>query len=100
MRGSQECLALRCLDTNNIGLHLSKPWLPALASFKGMIRIYIYIHIPIIPLKEARRSQEEPGGARRSQKEPGGARRTQEDPGGPRRSQEEPRGARMSQGEP
>ena len=44
---------------------------PALASFKGMIGIYI----PIIPLKGARRSQERPGG-------PGGARKGQEEPGG------------------
>ena len=45
---------------------------------------------------EARKSQEEPGGARRSQEEPGAARRSQEGP-------EEPggvRGARRGQEEP
>jgi hypothetical protein len=47
---------------------------------------------------QAKKGQEEPGGARRSQEEPGRARRNQEEQGRARRRQERPRKAKGARG--
>ena len=83
----------------------SYSWSHSWATFVQRLKFAHAPHlIPLARRSQARRSQDEPGGARgpaRHEAWPGGARMSQDEPGGARREPGgEPGGARRNQGEP